>query len=85
VSIVVHPGPDAVTLDRIEASAPRLVRREVVTGEYIVVVGPKPPPDAAWHARQAGLYRDAAEREQGSKDGDRLRLLAELHDGRAAR
>lgn len=74
--------PSAAQLDYIEACTPRLVRQSA-PGVYVVVSGPKPPPDPAWHSRQAELYRDAATREQSPSEADRLRVLAELHEGRA--
>ena len=75
-------SPNPVTLDAVEASAPRLVRQSA-PGVYVVVHGPKPPPGPAWHGRQAKLYRDAAQVEQSPKEAGQLRLLAELHEARS--
>lgn len=71
-------SPNDVTLDLIEQGLPRLVRQSA-PGVYVVVGGPKPPPDPVWHGRQAELYHDAATRQADPKEAERMQVLAELH------
>ena len=80
IRTVTNPSP--LECDTIEQSLPRLVRQSA-PGVYVVVGGPKPPPDPVWHGRQAELYRDAATRQADPKEAERMVVLAELHEEKA--